>query len=136
MTHLSKSIAFCFVVLFACSLGCQNNSNSRYKPASATARQAIEAALSKWKSGAKYGMTSDATPAVIVEEPRWKSGTRLENYEILEEVVGKEYPQFKVKLNFVGKPEVMDEYLVVGIDPPIVYSKEEFDRTSGKASGM
>ena len=81
-------------------------------------------------------MTSDATPAVIVEEPRWKSGTRLENYEILEEVVGKEYPQFKVKLNIVGKPEVTDEYLVVGIDPPIVYSKEEFDRTSGKASGM
>ncbi len=136
MTHWSRSFVFCFVALLTFSLGCQNNSNSRYKPTSATARQAIETALSKWKSGAKYGMTSDAKQAVIVEEPRWKSGTRLENYEILEEIIGKEYPQFKVKLNFVGKPAVMDEYLVVGIDPPIVYSKEEFDRTSGKASGM
>ena len=136
MKHLFKSIAFCFVVLFACSLGCHNNSNSRYKPASATARQAIETALSKWKSGTKYGMTSDATTTVIVEEPRWKSGIRLESYDIIEEVPNKEYPQFKVKLKLAGKPEEISEYLVVGIDPPIVYSKEEYERASGKTSGM
>jgi hypothetical protein len=122
--------------LSVCSPGCQGKTNSRYTPASATARQAIDTALSKWKSGMKYGMISDITPTVIVEEPRWKTGMKLENYEIVEEVLGTEYPQFKVKLNFVGKPELIAEYLVVGINPPIVYSKEEYESISGKKSGM
>ena len=84
----------------------------------------------------KYGMIADSTPTVIVEEPRWKSGIRLENFEIVEEVPGKEYPHFKVKLMFAGKPEETTEYLVVGIDPPIVYSTEEYEKASGKTSGM
>jgi Ni/Co efflux regulator RcnB len=129
-------LLLCCLALGAYSAGCQTRSNSRYTPASATARQAIETALSRWKSGAKYGTNADSTPTVIVEEPRWKSGAKLENYEIVEEVLGKDYPHFKVKLNFVGKPEVTTEYLVIGIDPPIVYSKEEYDLTSGKKSGM
>jgi hypothetical protein len=129
-------VFFGCLALCACSTGCQNKSNSRYTPASAKAREAIDIALSKWKSGVKYGTTSDATPTVIVEESRWKSGIKLENYEIGEEVLGQEYPHFKVKLHFVGKPEVMTEYLVIGIDPPIVYSKEEYEVTNGKKSGM
>ena len=137
MKRLHKLRAvLCFLALSACSLGCQGKSSNRYKPASATARQAVETALSKWKAGVKYGMITDTKPTVIVEEPRWKSGIRLENYGIVEEVLGKEYPHFKVKLNFAGKPEVIVEYLVVGIDPPIVYSKEEYEIASGKTSGM
>ncbi len=137
MNRLKQLRAFlCLFALSACSLGCQSNSSDRYKPASATARLAIETALSKWKAGVKYGMIADSTPTVIVEEPRWKSGIRLENFEIVEEVPGKEYPHFKVKLMFAGKPEEITEYLVVGIDPPIVYSKEEYEKSSGKTSGM
>lgn len=137
MNRLNQLRAFlCLFGLTACSLGCQGNSSDRYKPASATARLAIETALSKWKAGVKYGMIADTTPAVIVEEPRWKSGIRLENFEIVEEVPGKEYPHFKVKLMFAGKPEELTEYLVVGIDPPIVYSTEEYEKASGKTSGM
>ncbi len=130
---------FAFVYLLAictCAFGCNSNPSARYKPASATARQAIETALAKWKAGAKYGANAESTPTVIVEEPRWKSGSRLESYDIVEEVPGKDYPQFKVKLKLAGKPEELTEYLVVGIDPPIVYSKEEYERASGKASGM
>ena len=113
MNRLNQLRAFlCLFALTACSLGCQGNSSDRYKPASATARLAIETALSKWKAGVKYGMIADTTPAVIVEEPRWKSGIRLENFEIVEEVPGKEYPHFKVKLMFAGKPEEITEYLV------------------------
>ena len=126
----------CLLAICACSFGCNGNTRGRYKPASATARQAIETALSKWKAGLKYGANADSTPTVIVEEPRWKSGIRLESYDIIEEVPNKEYPQFKVKLKLAGKPEEISEYLVVGIDPPIVYSKEEYERASGKTSGM
>lgn len=137
MNRLNQPRVFlCIFALSACSLGCPSNSSDRYKPASATARLAIETALSKWKSGVKYGTIADSTPTVIVEEPRWKSGIRLENFEIVEEVPGKEYPHFKVKLMFAGKPEETTEYLVVGIDPPIVYSKEEYEKASGKTSGM
>ena len=137
MNRLPKLIAIlCVFALSECFLGCQGKTSGRYKPASATARQAVETALSKWKAGVKYGMMTDTKPIVIVEEPRWKSGIRLENYDIIEEVVGQEYPRFKVKLNFPGKPELIAEYVVVGIDPPIVYNKEEFEMTSGKAPGM
>lgn len=137
MNRLNQLRAFLYVfALSACSLGCQGNSSDRYKPASATARLAIETALSKWKAGVKYGMIADTSPTVIVEEPRWKSGIRLESYEIVEEVPGKEYPRFKVKLMLAGKPEEITEYLVVGIDPPIVYSTQEYEKASGKPSGM
>ncbi len=137
MNQLYRSCAFvCLLAICACSFGCNGNPSARYKPASATARQAIETALAKWKAGVKYGANAESTPTVIVEEPRWKSGNRLESYDIIEEVPGKEYPQFKVKLKLAGKPEEISDYLVVGIDPPIVYSKEEHDRASGKTSGM
>ena len=126
----------CLLAFTACLLGCQSNSNDRYKPASATARKAIETVLSKWKAGVKYGTIGEATSTVIVEEPRWKAGSRLESYEIVEEVPGNEYPRFKVKLKLAGKSEEICEFLVAGINPPIVYSKEEYDRASGKASGM
>ena len=135
MPFCKRIAILCIIALCTCSFGCPSKTNSRYTPASATARQAIDTALSKWKSGVKYGTITDTTPTVIVEEPRWKSGTRLENYEIGEEVLGQEYPRFKVKLNFTGKPEVVTEYLVIGVDPPIVYSKEEYELTSGKTTG-
>ncbi len=137
MNQLYRLLTFvCLLAICTCSLGCNGNTSARYKPASTTARQAIETALSKWKTGVKYGLNAETTPKVIVEEPRWKSGSRLESYDIIEEVPGKEYPQFKVKLKLAGKPEEISEYLVVGIDPPIVYSKEEYERASGKTSGM
>lgn len=137
MNQLYRLPAFvCLITICACSFGCNDNPSSRYKPASAKARQAIETALSKWKAGGKYGANAESTPTVIVEEPRWKSGSRLENYNIVEEVSGSAYPQFKVKLKLAGKPEELSEYIVVGIDPPIVYSKEEYERASGKTSGM
>ena len=141
MNRLNQQLAFlCILALPVCSLGCQGTTKDRYKPASATARQAIDTALSKWKAGVKYGAISETAKTVIVEEPRWKSGSRLESYEIVEEVTGKEFPHFKVKLKFAGKPEEISEYLVIGTDPPIVYSKEEYELTSGntkaKTSGM
>ena len=100
------------------------------------ARQAVETVLSKWKAGVKYGNIGETTSTVIVEEPRWKSGSRLESYQIVEEIPGNEYPHFKVKLKLAGKPEETCVFLVAGINPPIVYSKEEYERASGKASGM
>jgi Ni/Co efflux regulator RcnB len=137
MIRLTQWIAVhCVLAMSFSSIGCQGNSSDRYKPERAKARQAVETAMSQWKSGVKYGMASDATPAVIVEESRWKSGVQLESYEIVEELVSKDYPRFQVKLNLVDKPEVMAEYIVVGTDPPIVYSKEEYEPTSGKTSGM
>jgi hypothetical protein len=135
MSFCKRIALLCIVVLCTFCLGCPSKTNSRYTPESATARQAIDTALSRWKSGVKYGTITDTTRTVIVEEPRWKSGTRLENYEIGEEVLGQEYPRFKVKLNLAGKPEVLTEYLVIGVDPPIVYSKEEYELTSGKTTG-
>lgn len=132
MKHFRQlGVLLCLLAVTACSPGCQRNNSDRFKPANAIARQAIETALSQWKAGVKYGTITESAAKVIVEEPLWKSGNRLQNYEIMEEMQGNDYPQFKVKLLFVGKPEMFTEYLVVGVDPPIVYSKVEFVKARG-----
>lgn len=110
---------------------CGGNPQARYKPAPTTAREAIDTALSAWKSGAPYAPIKDGKPEINVFDARWQSGKKLESYEILEEVPDQEHPQFKVRIKLVGKPEEVDQYLVVGIDPLLVFRDSDYKRASG-----
>ncbi len=112
-------------------LGCRGNATDRFIPTNATARKAIETALSTWKEGAKHGPITSVTPNLNVFDARWQAGSRLEEFQILEEVTGKQHPQFKVKLKVQGKPEETIEYLVVGIDPLLVFRDADYKRASG-----
>jgi hypothetical protein len=115
----------------SCAGGCRGNAVDRYEPASATARQAIDSALSKWKAGTRHGPITDATPNLNVFDARWQAGAKLERYEILDEVSGKQHPQFRVKLKLVGKPEETTDYLVFGIDPPLVFREADYAKAGG-----
>lgn len=123
------------LLLLACLIvsgGCQRPASERYTPTSAQARQAIDTALSTWKSGAPLAPITTSSPAVNVFDARWQAGKNLESYEILEEVTGKQHPHFRVRLKLAGKQPETTEYLVVGIDPLLVFRDADY----GKASGM
>ena len=64
-------------------------------------------------------------------DARWQSGSKLERYEIIEEVSGKQHPHFRVNLKLAGKPEETTEYLVVGIDPLLIFREADYRKASG-----
>jgi hypothetical protein len=119
------------LVFLCCEPGCSGKSVESYKPTSESARKAIETALSTWKSGAAHGSITNVKPSLDVFDARWQAGTKLENYEILEEVTGKPQPHFKVKLKLAGKPEETTEYLVVGIDPLNIFRQDDYNKATG-----
>lgn len=112
-------------------MGCRGKSIESYEPTSTAARDAVELALSTWKGGAKHGPITEVKPNINVFDARWQGGAKLESFEILEEVTGKQHPQFKVKLKVAGKPEETTDYLVVGIDPLLVFREADYLKASG-----
>ena len=117
-------------LITVCLLGCRGKSIESYDPQTDVARQALEKSLGAWKSGQPLA-TIVGTPAIDTFDARWRSGTKLEDFSILEEVPGQEHPQFKVQLQFPGKPAETADYIVVGIDPLLVFRKEDFLKASG-----
>ena len=111
--------------------GCTGKSVDSYKPTIGVARNAIETALSTWKSGTAHGSITNVKPSLDVFDARWQAGAKLESYEILEEVTGKPEPHFKVRLKLAGKSQETTEYLVVGIDPLLIFRQADYDKANG-----
>ncbi|MFO1063593.1 MAG: hypothetical protein U0892_06985 [Pirellulales bacterium] len=124
--------ATCVLCLFLIStiMGCGGKSIESYNPKRDAARQAIEKALDAWKSGKSLSPV-DGKPTVNTFDARWQAGSKLESYTVLEEVPEQEHPQFKVRIKLVGKQEETNEYLVIGIDPLLVFRAEDYKKTSG-----
>ena len=122
---------FFIYALAFCLIGCQSKSVENYKPASETSRKAIENALNHWKAGNSHGPITGLTPPINVFDARWQTGSKLESFEILDEVKGKQAPCFRVKLKLAGKKEETTEYLVVGIDPLLVFRDVDYAKASG-----
>ncbi len=131
MQFLKNSSRFAFLVLLCCLTCCTGKTVESYKPTSVTARAGIETALSTWKSGTAHGSITSVKPNLDVFDARWQAGAKLESFEILEEVTGKPEPHFKVKLKLVGKPEETTEYLVVGIDPLLIFRQADYNKATG-----
>jgi hypothetical protein len=113
------------------AIGCGGKSIESYKPKSDTARQAVTKALDAWKSGQALA-TIPGPPAIDTFDARWRSGAKLEQYSIEEEIKGQEHPQFKVRMKLAGKAEEAVEYIVVGIDPLLVFRKEDYQKATGQ----
>lgn len=111
-------------------LGC-GNSPSRYIPAAANARTALQTALDTWKSGAKHGPITSTKPEISVFDARWQAGKKLEAFEILEEISGQELPQFKVRLKLTDAEEETATYLIVGIDPLHIFRDADYRKATG-----
>lgn len=129
MIQKLRKIVSCALMLVSVA-GCGGNSIESYKPKSASARQAIEKSLDAWKSG-KSLATISGSPAIDTFDARWRSGAKLEEFTILEEVPNEEHPQFKVRVKLANKSEETNEYIVVGIDPLLVFRKEDYQKATG-----
>lgn len=110
-------------------LGC--GGNARYVPAKTTAREALQTALSTWQSGTAHGPITSSKPVINVFDARWQAGKKLTSFEIVEEMTGKDHPHFKVRLQLDGQPEETATYLVVGIDPLLVFRDADYERAEG-----
>jgi hypothetical protein len=117
-------------LLGLCLTGC-GNSTARYIPSGNTARTALQTALTTWKDGTAHAPIKTGKPEINVFDARWQAGKKLESFEILEEITGQEQPQFKVRLQLKGQPEETITYLVVGIDPLLVFRDADYRRATG-----
>ena len=111
--------------------GCSGDANAPYIPASNTARKALEISLKKWQSGDAHGPIETGKPAINVFDMRWQQGKKLESFEILEELA-EAHRTFSVKIKLAKQPEEMNKYLVVGIDPLLVFRDIDYQHATGQ----
>jgi hypothetical protein len=124
------------VVILLGTAGCSGrHSHADFLPPEQKARQALETALTAWQNGRPIKDIGASSPAIVVEDSQWKAGKRLEHYEIVNSEPGDGPIRFGVqlKLHGVAAPQEM-RYVVIGIDPLLVYSEKDFQKLSG--SGM
>lgn len=135
MTRRRLILALCclpllFLIYFY--FGYAPDAEKRYVPAATDARQAVETALSTWKSGAKHGTITSSKVKIDVFDARWQVEKKnLESYMIIEDIPGQPQPQFKVRLKLVGKQEETNTYLVVGNDPLQVFRDDDYQKSFG-----
>lgn len=111
--------------------GCSSDPTTDYIPDSTDARTALETALTAWQSGAAHGPITTSSPTLNVFDARWQAGQKLEKFEILEELPGKDRPEFQVRMQLAGKPEETLTYLVIGIDPLQIFRDADYKRATG-----
>lgn len=117
-------------VLSLMSAGC-SSAESRYLPPEESARVALEAALSSWKSGAKTATITTGPVPVDTFDARWRDGQVLESYEILGYESVEDRPTFRVRVGLKGEAVVEDTFVIVGNNPLLVFRKQDFDKAGG-----
>ena len=96
------------------------------------AREALQTALTTWQSGTAHGTIAGSKPAINVFDLRWQQGQKLVSFDITEELPGQEHPTFNVKMKLDNKPAETNTYLVVGIDPLLIFRDKDYLKTTGQ----
>lgn len=113
-------------------IGCGANSEKKYIPSTTAARDALDATLAAWKSGAPYGPIQSGKTPVNVFEGRWQAGKKLESFEVLREEPSEGPKKFVVSTKLIGEAKPTEiAYLVVGKDPLLVFREDDFLKASG-----
>ena len=120
------------VFVVCCAVGCGRESTAKYIPSSTVAREALQTALTTWQSGTAHGTIESTQPAINVFDLRWQGGQKLESFQIVEEITGQEQPAFGVKIKLNNKPEETNTYLVVGIDPLLIFRDIDYKKATGQ----
>lgn len=131
-----KPLLHCFqrvglLTILVILTGCGSTGTERYIPSASAAKEALQTALTTWKSGTAHGPITSSKPSINVFDARWQAGKKLESFEILEEVTGQEQPQFRVKLQVQGQKEETLVYLIVGLDPLLIFRDVDYRKTTG-----
>jgi hypothetical protein len=114
--------------------GCGNrNSIESYTPPEISARDALEKALTAWQNGQeKPGVVVGSNPEIRIADERWQMGAKLKSFEIGDSLEDEEDVKFPVKLTLEGAAAPEEEvYVVVGKNPLWVWTKAEYERSSG-----
>jgi hypothetical protein len=120
-----------WVVLLALWAGGGCGRNKSYIPPAATAREALEAALTAWQNGEAMGKIDTISPPVqVVDTSYWFKGRKLAGYEILDEEARDDGNRgFSVRLQLEQPQDApVVRYVVVGRSPLWVYRQEDFER--------
>jgi hypothetical protein len=114
------------------SAGCGASSRA-YAPTSASAREALDAALAAWQKGSRPDQLAVNSTPVHPVDFQWLAGLTLEGYTIVsEESAGASDDASKtfsvdLKLKTPAK-ETKARYIVVGRSPIWVYREEDYAR--------
>jgi len=127
-----RSCVWLTVLGLAAAVGCNSAGEKKYTPPESKARQALEAALGKWRDGqAKPEPFTLDKVSVQVQDQAWASGQKLQGFEILsEESPGTGPRVYSVKLK-TQKGEQTVKYYVVGIDPLWVFAETDYKKQMG-----
>ena len=99
-----------------------------YTPSLTLAEDAVRRCMDAWKAGHNAAEVPGINPAVCISDVGRKPGQRLESYRILGETRGSTGRTIAVTLNLTNPPEeVKARYIVVGIDPLLVFRQEDYD---------
>jgi hypothetical protein len=115
------------VACTACLLGCRSSSNEQYTPSEQLSRNALVAALDQWKSGDAIAFIKGDPSVQIVDSTRQRE-QRLLAYDIISDEsldVGRRY-RVKVQLENPAAEQTL-QFIVVGIDPLLVFRQEDYD---------
>jgi hypothetical protein len=113
--------------------GCsRRHSHADFLPPEQKARKALETALTAWHDGRPMKDVGASSPAIVVEDSQWKAGKKLESYEIVQSEPGSGPIRFAVRLTIKGASQPQEvRYVVLGIDPLMVYSEKDYQKLSG-----
>lgn len=129
---ISRNTRLWTLVVLAMCFGCGDTSTTRYVPSSDTALTALQQGLDAWQSGATLTTITVSTPAVNVFDMRWQQGAKLEKYEIVKTIEGREHPTFEVQVTLDKKSPEKNTYIVVGIDPLLVFRDVDYQKATGQ----
>ncbi len=134
MQLLAKPLCL-FIVIAAIAMntiGCGGDPTAKYIPDADAAKTALQTALTTWQSGAPHGPIEASQPVINVFDLRWQEGQKLESFEILEPLSDREQPSFNVKIKLAKQPEQTNVYLVVGIDPLLIFRDVDYQKATGQ----
>ncbi len=117
-----------FLILSAL-FGCESPSEPvSIVPDSARGREAIDATISTWKSGHQTGIIEPTSPRVQVVDNHRRPGQKVVGYEILGDSADSRVRTFTVRIKLSEPDESpIVRFLVVGIDPILVFRQEDYD---------
>ena len=128
---IGRLIAFAMIVG---SVGCTRKSSADFTPSSGNARAALDSALKSWKDGQLPGaVPGTSKPVVQIEDSEWRGGQKLSAYEIVsdEPPAGLGPRVFTVRITVADGKAREVKYMVVGIDPLLIYRDVDYDKLSG-----
>ena len=128
VNRLIRLLLTSVLISLALTSGGCGTKTPNYTPSLEIAEDAVRRGLDKWKTGEPAGELRGTHPLIHVTDGGRKLGQTLESYQILGEVRGVCGRTIAVTLQLNNPAEELKaRYIVLGIDPLLVFRQEDFD---------